>query len=76
MSCSKSNQKGGSGTADWGAKVWGSGDAQTAIPGTNQILAKDPLSGSTGSSGSFSAQPYSKGGASRKKDSTTSQCDG
>jgi len=66
MSCSKSNQKGGSGAAEWGAKVWGTGDAQTAIQGTHQILAKDPLSGSSGSS-SLSAQPYSKGGASKKK---------
>jgi len=67
MSCSKSNQRGGSGTAVWGAKVWGSGDAQTAIPGTNQILAKDPLAGSSGGDSAFSAQPYSKGGASRKR---------
>jgi hypothetical protein len=65
MSCGSKSQKGGSGAADWGAKVWGTGDAQTAIHGTNQILAKDPLSGSSGSS-SLSVQPYSKGGSSKK----------
>jgi hypothetical protein len=66
MSCNSKSQKGGSGAAEWGTKVWGSGDAQTAIQGTNQILAKDPLAGSNGGNSAFSAQPYS-GGASRKR---------
>jgi hypothetical protein len=66
MTCGNKNQKGGSGAAEWGAKVWGSGDNQTAIPGTHQILAKDPLAGSNGSLSAFNAQPYS-GGASRKR---------
>jgi len=60
--------RGGSGAASFAEKVWGNTDSQTNIPGTHQILAKDPLAGSAtaGGSSSFNPEPFSGGARKRK----------